>query len=146
MANIKTLERLQQIRKYKKEEIEAEFKKILINLMQQEDVLQTLSLSLTKLTLQMNEKQTRGFSNVYELSLFYDYMETLNKSIRKQQEMLYQLTALFQEKKAELLEAYKEVKVIEKLKDKVIFDNNKRAAWQEQKELDYVYLSRLPRE
>ncbi|KJU84906.1 hypothetical protein MBAV_002906, partial [Candidatus Magnetobacterium bavaricum] len=85
MASVKTLGRLHQIRQYKKEEIETEFKKILINLMQQEDVLQTLSLNLNKLTLQMNEKQTRGFSNVYELSLFYDYMETLNKSIRKQQ-------------------------------------------------------------
>ncbi|MBV6340142.1 flagellar export protein FliJ [Candidatus Magnetobacterium casense] len=145
MANVKTLERLQQIRQYKTDEIEAEFKKILIALMQQEDILNTLHVNLNRLTTQMNEKQTRGFRNAYELSLFYDYMETLNRLIQKQQELVRQMTLVFEEKKAELLEAYKEVKVVEKLKNKVIADKNKTAAWQEQKELDYVYLSRLPR-
>ncbi|WP_156033114.1 flagellar export protein FliJ [Candidatus Magnetobacterium casense] len=145
MANVKTLGRLQQIRQYKKDELEAEFKKVLIALMQQEDVLNTLYVNLTNLTVQMNEKQTRGFRNAYELSLFYDYMETLNKLIQKQQELVRQMTVVFEEKKAELLEAYKEVKIVEKLKNKVIADNDKAAARQEQKELDYVYLSRLPR-
>ncbi|MBF0537683.1 MAG: flagellar export protein FliJ [Nitrospirae bacterium] len=146
MASVKTLVRLQQIRQYKKEEVEAEFKKVLIALRQQEDALDALYTSLTRLNVQMNEKQTRGFSNVHELSLYYDYMDTLNKLIQKQQEVVRQMTELFEEKKGELLEAYKELKIVEKLKDKVIFDEGKKASWREQKELDYVYLSRLPRD
>ncbi|MBF0343148.1 MAG: flagellar export protein FliJ [Nitrospirae bacterium] len=146
MASVKTLGRLQKIREYKKEEIEIEFKKVLLELRRQEEELDALHSMMAKTIVRMNEKQIKGFSNVYELSLYYDYIETLNKFIDKQKIIVSKLTELFEEKKSELLEAYKEVKTIEILKDKIISDERKNEDRRVQKELDYVYLSRLPRD
>ncbi|MEO5356624.1 MAG: flagellar export protein FliJ [Nitrospirae bacterium YQR-1] len=145
MARVDTLKRILQVKEYQKSEAEIELQRAWKVLRTEQDTLAMLERLLADNTAVLDKKKTSRNINVYELTLYYDYIESLYKKIDKQNKVIIDKTAEVEKRQAELTEAYKEMKTVEILKDRVVKDEQKKSERQAQREMDFIYLSRLPR-
>ncbi|MBF0518346.1 MAG: flagellar export protein FliJ [Nitrospirae bacterium] len=145
MARLDTLKRIIQVKEYKKSEAEIELQKAWRVLKTEQSQLDLLEKHLSDNTAALDKKKNSRNINGYELTLYYDYIETLYKKIDAQTKVVAEKTLEMEKKQTELVEAYREVKTVEVLKDRVVSDERKKMERQTQREMDFVYLSRLPR-
>ncbi|MBF0464827.1 MAG: flagellar export protein FliJ [Nitrospirae bacterium] len=145
MARLDTLKRIIQVKEYKKSEAEIELQKAWRVLKTEQSQLALLEKHLADNTAALDKKKNSRNINGYELTLYYDYIETLYKKIDAQTKVVAEKTLEMEKKQTELVEAYREVKTVEVLKDRVVSDESKKMERQTQREMDFAYLSRLPR-
>ncbi|HEY4707084.1 MAG TPA: flagellar export protein FliJ [Thermodesulfobacteriota bacterium] len=71
-----------------------------------------------------------------EMDLYHSYVAGLKRHISEQERILSQVSAAVEKKRVELVEASKNKKVIELMKEKSLHQHNQRVNRQEQKESD----------
>ncbi|MBF0563997.1 MAG: flagellar export protein FliJ [Nitrospirae bacterium] len=145
MANIKTLERIQELREFKKDEIAQEVKKAAAVVKSEYKRLETMEVDLKENLSALDRNINSKTGNINEITLIYDYIEFMYRKIDAQKVIIIDREKELAAKELELLEAFKDVKVIETLKDKMINEEKKRQSAIEQKTMDYLYLSRMPK-
>ncbi|MBF0565399.1 MAG: flagellar FliJ family protein [Nitrospirae bacterium] len=145
MANVKTLERIQQLREYKKNEIAQEVRRAAMFLHMEEKNLGLMETELNENIIALDKKKIAPATSIHEITLFYDYIDTMYRKIDGQKVIINKIAMELAAKERELLEAFKDVKVIETLKDKIVNEEKKRQSTLEQKTMDYLYLSRMPK-
>jgi flagellar FliJ protein len=84
------------------------------------------------------DQQAGRLLTVFDLRLQGDFLEQLEKRIKEQQDLLAAADRMLQEKRQEVIEADKQVKVLERLKDRLRERHRHEEAKAEQKLLDEV--------
>lgn len=90
-------------------------------------------------------KQKNGIVNIGELEILVSYLIQLSKDIKDQEESIRTKSREVEEKQKEMLEAYKENRILEILNDKMSGEENKKASLAEQKWADFLSLSKEAR-
>ncbi|MBF0319781.1 MAG: flagellar FliJ family protein [Nitrospirae bacterium] len=146
MSKLDMLKRIEQVREFKKDEAEMEVHKAWTALRTEQENLAALESLLTGTIAVLEQKKSGSAVNPYELTIFYDYIDMLYKKIDEQILVVKQKDEELQQVQAALVEAYKELKTVGILKDKVINEDTKRKSAIEQRQMDFAYLSRLTRQ
>ena len=145
MSRKQTLSKVLELKGFTQEQLEAEVRQKNDTLNLERDRLELLEESLSKTDARFNSGQGRELLNVNEISLLYDYHSYLNGKIEEQKNVVFQLAAELELKKSEMIEVYKEKKIFEKLRDKIIHEENRAIVQIEQKEADYNYICKKMR-
>ncbi|MBF0486640.1 MAG: flagellar export protein FliJ [Nitrospirae bacterium] len=146
MSKLDTLKRIEQVREFRKDEAEIEVHKAWKALRTEQEALAALEKLLTDTTVGLERKKIGNIANTYELTIYYDYIDMLYKKIDEQVLVIKQKDEELNEKQLILVETYKELKTVGILKDKVVYEDNKRKTTIEQRQMDFAYLSRLTRQ
>ncbi len=75
-----------------------------------------------------------------EMGMLYESIERLSFGIRSQKEELMKKISEFNERQSVLLGVYKEKKLFEKMKDRVVEEMDRGRSMKERKEIDFVSL------
>ena len=138
----KTVSKILEIKEFNKEQLEFEVRKALERLHVELEKLDDLERTYSRTTADFTNKQMKGTIPVHEAELFTTYMKHLCIQIDQQKELVaLRRTELDTIQKA-MVEAYKEQRLFEILKKKIVQEQVKEADLSEQKEADYNYLSR----
>jgi flagellar protein FliJ len=141
MTRKQTLSKVLELKGFTQEQLEAEVRKKNDTLSLEKDKLELLEETLSKTDAKFNAGQGRELLNVNEISILYDYHSYLNRKIEEQKNVVFKLAAELEVKKSEMIEVYKEKKIFEKLRDKIIHEESRTIVRSEQKEADYNYIS-----
>lgn len=142
MSRLRTVSKVLQIKDQRKEELELEVKKIRNLIKQEQTRLDSLEKTFVD-TIAMFEEKHKGTSiNVHEMGLFCDYFSQLYKKMDMQKIAITRRLAELNDKQNALVEAYKEKKLFEILKGKIVQEDIRERAVSEQKEMDFIFLSR----
>ncbi|MEO5361399.1 MAG: flagellar export protein FliJ [Nitrospirota bacterium] len=145
MPKLDTLKRIEQVREFKKDEAEIEVHKAWKALREEQEVLAVLERLLAETTADLEQKKTGSIVNTFELTIYYNYIDTLYKNIDEQMLVVAQKDDELKDRQAVLIETYKELKTVGILKDKVIYEDDKRNTAIEQRQMDFAYLSSITR-
>ncbi|MBI5849227.1 MAG: flagellar export protein FliJ [Nitrospirae bacterium] len=146
MSKIRTVSRVLEIKDRKKEEIESEVKQLRSQIKQLEAQLDSLENKFSETSLEFEAKQKGSGMDVHRLELFYNYFMKLNEDMNTQKkEIIRRLTELSGRQEA-LIEAYKEKKLFEILKDRIVKEELANSDRLEQKEQDFLHLAKRQRE
>lgn len=142
MTKKKTLAKVIELKEFKQEQIESELRHTYDLLNMEKEKLEHLERMFKKADSRLNSYHNKEPMNISEITIFYDYLTYLNRKIEEQKSIVFRITAEIELKKAEMFEVYKEKRVIEKLREKVLNEENRHILQKEQKEADYNFLSR----
>ncbi len=139
----KRLSRIIGLKEIQKEQIELEVKKEREELEAENQKLNSLIISLQDCMSKFN--LDNGLKNVHEMELFHDYFYRLNRQIKDQHKATEKKAEELEEKENMMIEAYKEKKLLEILYKKVYVEEIKDILVREQRESDFIFLSKLNR-
>lgn len=146
MSKIRTVSRVLEIKDHKKEEIENEVRELRSRIKQLEGQLEGLEKKFCETSAEFEEKQKGSEMDIHRLELFYNYFMKLNEDMNVQKkEIIRRLSELTVRQEA-LIEAYKEKKLFELLKGKLIKEDTVGKDKAEQKEQDFLHLAKRQRE
>lgn len=142
MRNKKTIHKILKLKDTRKREIEIEVKKASDRVDEEHAKLGELEQDYENTFSYFTEKHEDGTLDVSNLIACYDFFSRINGKIREQKEVHVQsqreLTCL----KDNLVNAHKEKKVFELMKNRVVRKEHKERLDTEQKENDFITLSR----
>ncbi len=139
MRRKNTIIKILKLKENRKREMEIEVKKAHDRVDEEDERLESLK---------NNYKETlesfNGAANmeVEEVNNFYGFFTRLNESIEKQEDVCSDRLNELEQVKEGLITAHKEEKVIEIMKDKVVNEEKKEREKSEQKEADFITISR----
>ncbi len=146
MSKIKTVARVLQLKDHKKEEIENEVKQLRSQIKQLEGQLENLEKKFCETSLEFEEKQQNSGMDVHRLELFYNYFMKLNEDMNTQKKEIIRRLSELNGRQEALIEAYKEKKLFEILKDRMVKEEMSDKDRAEQKEQDFLHLAKRQRE
>jgi flagellar export protein FliJ len=146
MSRISSVSRMLDFRRMRKEEIEIEAKKAWQALRDEEEVLGGLEKSLMATEEALAAITGRGVDNIHELGLHYDYISTLDVKINRQRLVILKKTEELEAVQARLVEAYRDMKMVEILRERLIKERDKGIKRLETRHLDSIWNSRAARE
>lgn len=145
MTRKQTLSKVLELKGFTQEQLEAEVRQKNDRLNAELGKLELLEETLNKTDARFSSGQEKELLDVNEISLLYDYHSYLNRKIEEQKTVVLKLAAELELKKTEMIEVYKEKKIVEKLRDKVIHEEKRHMIQIEQREADYDYISKKMR-
>lgn len=142
MNKIGTVSRVLRLKDHRKEEIEQEVRNVtdMINLIRKE--IDSLEQRFSEVTTVFNEKQNKGDVGINELGLFYNYFHQLNDEMTAGRKEMAEKLAELDHRREELLEAYKEKKIMEILKGKIEQEDKREKEQSARKEMDFLFLAK----
>lgn len=142
MSKISTVKKVLQIKDHRKEEIELEVRNVsnMINMAQNE--LNSLERQFAEATDIFNERQSKRDMDINETGLFYNYFMQLTEGMNNRKKEIQKRLEELDLRRNELIEAFKETKLLEILKGKMIKEDNREKDISAQKEMDFMFLSR----
>lgn len=143
MSRLKTIARVLTVKEWNVKELEIAQKMARIEFDTQKQVLDSLSDTLERTERSLNEKMKGQVTNLYELEIYYDYIETVNNKITLQQVVVNQSEVKLSQKTDELIEGYKDKRLIEIMKEKLTKQESLETNRKEQKDVDFLWLSRM---
>lgn len=146
MTKLKTLSKLFQIKEQQKEDLELQVKKIRDIIKMEQERLDSLENKFSEVFTAFDKKQEGESVNIYELGLFYNYFSQMHKNIDKRKITIARNILEMNNKQDALIEAYKEEKVFEKMKEKILQKDRMENTASEQKEIDSLFALRRQRE
>ncbi len=146
MSKLMTVSKVLQLKDRRKEALEIEAKRLKDMIELEDSKLDTLEKSLSDMIVTFREKQIGKVINLHEIGMFYDYAEKLNSEIKVQKVKINNFILELNDKEKALFEVYKEKKLFEKLRGKVIKEINRESSLSERKEMDSLFLSKWVRE
>ncbi len=146
MSKIKTVARVLQLKDHKKEEIENEVKQLRNQIKQLEEQLGSLEKKFSETSLEFEEKQQNSGMDVHRLELFYNYFMKLNEDMNAQKKEIIRRLSELNGRQEALIQAYKEKKLFEILKDRMVKEETSDKDRAEQKEQDFLHLAKRQRE
>ncbi len=138
------LQKVLDVRKYKEEVKKQELAALLLEYQKEQEFLNYLKFNQDKYQKELREKQV-GALDVFELIFYYTYLFKLHQDIEQQINTLCKLQEQIDLKREEVIQAQKERKIVEKLKDKKWIDFKKELDLSEQKFLDEIGINKFVR-
>lgn len=145
MTRKRTIAKVLELKEFSQEQLEEEVRKVNDKIGAEKASLNHLEDTLKNTVAAFNCKQNKGPLNIREMGLLYDYLSHLGKQIEKQRNVVFLLAEKLEMKKGEMLEVYKEKRIFEKLRDKILHEENRKTVLLEQKEADFNFLSKKSR-
>jgi flagellar export protein FliJ len=142
MTRQKTVSKILELKEFNTEQLEAAVKTAQERLNTEQEKLDALNRGYQHTGEVFADKQARGAIPVQEMELFTAYLKHLGKQIEHQKGLVAARTAERDEKMRAVVEAYKEQRLFEIMKDKIRRKETKEAVQSEQKAADYQYLTR----
>lgn len=146
MSKIRTISRVLDLKDHKKEEIENEVKQLRSQIKQLEEQLDCLEKKFCETSLEFEEKQKGSGMDLHRLELFYNYFMKLNEDMNVQKKEIIRRLSELNGRQEALIEAYKEKKLFEILKDRIVKEDTADKDRAEQKEQDFLHLAKRQRE
>jgi flagellar export protein FliJ len=143
MSKLKTITRVLTLKEWNVRELESAQKVARIEFDTEKLTHNTLINTLECTEKSLDEKIKGHIANLYELEMYYDYIDTVNNKIIKQLGVVKEKEAVLSQKTDELIEGYKDKKLIEIMKEKLSKQEKIDADRKEQKEIDFLWLSRM---
>ncbi len=142
MSRLDTVSRVLRLKDHRKEDLEAEVKKVRALIRQEQELLDSLEKTFAE-TVELYEKKHRGgLVKAEEMKLFTDYFARLYDRMDVQKKKILRRLAELNEVQKALLNAYQEKKLVETLQGRIIDEERVRKEKAEQKEADFMHLSR----
>jgi flagellar protein FliJ len=141
MTRKQTLSKVLELKGFTQEQLEAEVRQKNQKLNAAKDKLESLEETLSRTDARFNSGHERELLDVNEISVLYDYHSYLNRKIEEQKNVVFDLAAELEVKKSEMIEVYKEKKIFEKLRDRIVHEEHRAGLQKEQKESDFHYIS-----
>jgi flagellar export protein FliJ len=138
----KTVSKIIEIKEHTKEQHEAEVKKARQLLNREQEKLETLERNYSKTCADLTQKQSSGTMPVHEVELFTTYLKHVCKQIDQQKSVVSRHAGELDKKEKAMIEAYKEQRLFEILRDKIVQGQVREEALGEQKETDYNFIAR----
>jgi flagellar export protein FliJ len=145
MNRRKTVTKVLELKSLTKEQLEIEGIKTRDELNTEKARHELLEETLQNSVAEFSERQKDGLIDIQEVDLFYNYIIHLSRKIEKQKDVVLQKAAELEDKQKAVLEAYKEKKLFEIMNGKLLFESAKELITEEQKEMDYNFISKRMR-
>ncbi len=142
MGKLKTVSKVLQIKDKIKEELAIEIKKLKDQIDHEQSKLNSLEKSFTETVEKLRERQKGRATSVHELGLFYDYVGKLMEKMKAKKAMLNEWFQELHDKQDSLSEVYKEKRLFEIWQGKMVKEIAREKSLSEQKEMDYLFLSK----
>jgi flagellar export protein FliJ len=137
-----TVSKVLELKGFEQEQLEAEVKKTSDRLKTEMAKLEDLEKRSVDMEGKFKSGQEGGRLDISAVGLFYDYLSYLDRQIEEQKRVVFRLYAEFERRKNDMIEAYKEKKIFEKFRDKIVHEYDRQALIVEQNEADYNYISK----
>lgn len=142
MAKKETISKILVLKNHKKLECEIETKKALDAVDNEEKKLTSLKKRYDENKRLFNEQHEDGTMDVERLRSFYELFSDVDSRIGEQKQEVLKKNMELQASEEKLIAAHQEEKVFEKMKEKVEKKQEKQRAELEQKENDFIAISR----
>jgi flagellar export protein FliJ len=146
MSKLKTVTRVLDMKDRKKEEIENEVKGLRNTINELETRLTSLENTFGETIKEFEEKQRNSDMDVHKLELFSGYFMKLDEEMNRQKKEIMQRLSELNERQNALFEAYKEKKLFEILRERMVKEDTSDKEKTEQKEHDFLHLAKRQRE
>ncbi|MCX7771403.1 MAG: flagellar export protein FliJ [Proteobacteria bacterium] len=133
----KRLEKILEIKEKQKSDKERELKNAVLELRIEKEKLNQLKEEVHSMEQVLNDQIITS-----NIELYYRYLDTLNKKINQEEIEIQNKDNLVKFREKELLQAYRETKAFNIMKDNVIKEEIKKVIVQEQKTVDFDYITR----
>ena len=141
MTKEKTVSKIIEIKEFNKEQLESEVRREREKLSAEQIKLDGLDCEYKKTIVSLACKQS-GPLQAPEIELFHTYLKHLAKQIDQQKSVVAAQAAEVDKKQRDMVEAFKEQCLFEKLRDRIIEERIKELSQSEQKESDFAFLCR----
>lgn len=142
MRKNKTINKILKLKDSKKKEIELEVKRAADKEEEEKNKLQALEKNYSDMLAYFNEKHDKGALDVNSLMSCHDFFSRINGKIKEQKNIHTQCAHELACLKNNLVNAHKEKRMFEILNDKAVRREKKEELSVEQKENDFIALSR----
>jgi len=146
MSRIGSVSRILDFRRVQKEEAEMEVRKAWEALRDEEDILGALEKSLSDTQGALAELGKHDIDNIHDLGLHYDYISTLEVKIRRQLKVIDAKTAELEVLKERLVEVFRDMKMVEILRGRLLKERDKTIQRLETRQMDAIWSSMAARE
>lgn len=137
----KTVDKLIELQKIKKEELELQLKEVQDLLDREMEYLRKLEYLYKENRIKYEEGMSSQTLYISEIDAYTRYFSHIFASIENQKKIISFRIKELEKIKEHLIEAHKDEKVLEKLLDRIIEEKRKIETYKEQKEMDYLFLS-----
>jgi flagellar export protein FliJ len=146
MSRISSVARILDFRRSQKEEVEMEAKKAWQALRDEEEILASIEKSLSDTKESLVVLGSGEISNIHQLSLYYEYINTLDAKISRQLQTILIKNKELEAVQERLVEAYRDMKMVETLKARLVKEKDKRLQKLETRQLDSIWNSMVARQ
>ena len=146
MSKLKTVSRVLELKDRKKEEIENEVKHLRAKINQLETQLDSLEKKFNETINEFEERQRSRDMDVHKLELFSAYFMQLDQEMNGRKKEIIRRLSELRERQDALIAAYKDKKLVEILKNRMVKEAATHKEKATQKEQDFLHLARRQRE
>lgn len=146
MDNTKTLSKMVRLKENKKKEVELELKKVMEEVEAERAKLSALEKEYDEAVNLFNSRQEEGSLNALDMNSFYDYFLHINRQIDLQKQNYSRKLRELASLRDMLVNTHKEKRLFEILNGKAIKRQIREKRISEQKESDFLSLSKKMRE
>lgn len=139
-----TMEPLLNHRKSKENKLRKEWEVCKKCLIEENRRLKTYKKEINRVFGEMQQKQKEGITASENL-LYFDFMDSLSRDLDKQKQKLSEVEKKYNQKRESLIEAVKDRKMLEKLKEKEFFEYSREIKKKEQEFINEVAVSQFNR-
>jgi flagellar FliJ protein len=140
MNKIRTVSKVLRIKEWKKEDLEAEVKKVTELIRMEKALLTSLEKTFDEALDMYEERQGDPSLHAQELELFSRYFSQLSERIERQKAAVIRRLAELEEVRLSLIETHRDKKLLEILEKKMLQEDLRQKEMAEQKEMDFLFL------
>jgi flagellar FliJ protein len=140
MNKIRTVSKVLRIKEWKKEDLEAEVKKVTELIRMEKALLTSLEKTFDEALDMYEERQGDTSVHAQELELFSCYFSQLSERIERQKAAVIRRLAELEEVRLSLIETHRDKKLLEILEKKMLQEDLRQKEMAEQKEMDFLFL------
>jgi len=138
----KTISKILKLKDSKKKELELEVKIAADRVDEAESEIKTLQNDYEDKVKYFNESNEKGSIDINNINSYYDFFSRINGMIDKQKEVHVERQGELKSLKDSLINAHKDKRVFEILNERAIKADQKEKLLNEQKEIDFIAISR----
>ncbi|NTW58352.1 MAG: hypothetical protein HGB21_02380 [Nitrospirae bacterium] len=142
MTREKMVCKVLEVKGIKREQLEAEVRKARTTLAAEQQRLQDLEQAYKANSVELTDRQIAGTLPVREMDVYYGYLKHVARQIQQQKELIVIRQREVAEREKWMVEAYKEQRLVEILRDKIVCQEAKLAGQAEQKDRDAEFIMR----
>ena len=141
MTREKILSKVKDLKGFRKDQLEEEVRKAVAAAEAERRKLEAMERTFSEASKDCVAKQEAGRITMRELELTSSYLLQFGRQIEQQKHVVAKKQAVVEACRAAMVEAHREHKVVEKLHDRVVTAERRRAEKHEQKQADERYLN-----
>ncbi len=138
----KTISKILKLKDSRKKELELEVKIAVDRVDEAESEIKTLQNDYEDKVKYFNESNEKGSIDINNINSYYDFFSRINGMIDKQKEVHVERQVELKSLKDSLINAHKDKRVFEILNERAIKADQKEKSLSEQKEIDFIAISR----